>query len=727
MNFFKIIAFLSVAVLLCTGCGKDGYDFETDEGSVSFSVEASYSTAQPGTKADEESAGNNLNLNVDDFTLEIYKPEGMIRKWKYGEVKGQKMKLNKNQYTVKAYYGDSTATGFDAIYFAGKTPFVIQGQTTTPVSVVCKMANVKVAVQWGVNIANEYADYSAKIYRNGKNGSLVFSKDETRSGYIPAGDLVLEMTMVTNSGEKRVYKAKTVACAANDFITFTIDTKEQQKEEVTVSFRIDSSTTDKDKVVFIPAVLVAAPAPTMNLVGFTAGAENTGSVEFVEAVGFSDNLAVGISAPGLIKSCILITDSEAFPSSWPQSIDLLDENANSSQLSTVRAYGIEWSNMMGEKFGTVSFKKLTELIRRTGNCVNDFTVKVTDAQNKEVSMKVSLNIKEAALAVSSIPAYDMWATKAYVTASTSDGNPEHLTLQYSSDNGANWNSFKAENITVSAGASANSRDFEVRGLASATNYLFRAAYFNSVSTQTQAGKTEAAAQLGNSGFEEWVSRKVVSYTIIGESLQTVYDPWASGSTDKWWDTNNAETTKTSGTPAYLEKKCFPMVSYNKQGRTGRAAQLMAIAVDGSNTNTTSNSNAIAGQLFIGTYGGNEGHSFASRPSSLTFYYTYTPKGDNDDDTFDVYIKVLSGTTVIGEGSMAKRVAKASPVSSWTLAEIPVTYSDNTKTATAVQVRFKSSTASVPPHEKNTSITNGEESSKVHGGSILLVDDMILKY
>ncbi len=724
MNFSKIIAFLSVAILLCTGCGKDGYDFETDEGSVSFSVEASYATTQSGTKAENAPQGNELDLNVDDFTLEIYKPEGMIRKWKYGEVKGKKMALNKNQYTVKAYYGDSTATGFDAVYFAGKTPFVIQGQTTTPVSVVCKMANVKVAVVWGPNIATEYADYSVKIYRSGKSGSLIFSRDETRSGYIPAGDLILEVTMITNSGVTRVYKANAVACAANDFITFTLDTKEQQREEVSISFTIDSSTSDKNKVIEIPAFLVAAPAPTMNLVGFTAGEGNTGNVEFVEGVGFANELGVGINAQGFIKSCILTTVSEAFPSSWPQSIDLLDEDANSTQLSTIRAYGIDWTQMYGKKYGTISLKNLTSLIRRVGNSVNEFTIKVTDAQDKEVSMKVSLNIKDASLAVSSIPVYNMWATKAYVTASTSDGNPEYLTLQYSADNGASWNSFRAENIAVSDGATAESKNFELRGLAPATNYLFRAAYFNSVSTQTQTGKTEAAAQLGNSGFEEWTVREEKVYN---NNTQKVFDPWASGSSDKWWDSNNAKTTTEASVSASgYTFKFFPMVSYTT-GRTGKAAQMMAIAVNWWNTSGTSMSDATPAELFIGSYGGNEGHGFASRPSSFSFYYTYTPKGGSDNDTFDVYVKVLSGTTVIGEGSMVKTVAKSSPVSSWTLAEIPVTYSDKTKTATAVQVKYRSSTASKPSYEIGTSVTLAGENYKCHGGSILLIDDMVLKY
>ena len=167
-TFLCIVGF----ALLTFSCGKDAYDFGTGEGDVNFQLATDHTTSVIGTKAEEVP-----QLNVDDFTLEIFNSSGVrFKRWKFGEIKEEKVRMNKGTFTAHAFYGGSTATGFDVVYYAGKKVFSVEGQTTTAVGVVCKMANVKVAIQWGENVAKDYSDYSVKVYREGRNGSLFFNK-----------------------------------------------------------------------------------------------------------------------------------------------------------------------------------------------------------------------------------------------------------------------------------------------------------------------------------------------------------------------------------------------------------------------------------------------------------------------------------------------------------------------------------------------------------------------
>lgn len=724
MKRFSIIrlSLFGIVATLLTGCGKDAYDFGEEivgdqEGNVEFSVTADHRT-NTTTRADVGL------LNVDDFTFEIFNSNGVkIKKWeKFSDVKGQKVRFNKGNFTAKAYYGDSLATGFDVVYYAGKTDFFVNGQSTTPVMVTCTQGNVQAKVVWGDHIKADYTDFSVKIYRKGESDKgVTFSKTETRSGFLPAGTLLLEIYLQDNAGGTRTYTTPEYSYSANDFVTFNIDTKESSKYEVGVTFTIDDATIDKPITITVPATLVAKEAPKFNVEGFTESSDGY-EANFIEGVGVSGDLYVGINAPGFIKSCVLTTVSDAMPAEWPETIDLTDET--DASINLVKSYGISWSELKGQSYATISFADLTRKIMKTASgASNDFTLTVTDQKGKETTVKLSLKVTDATIAVNSLPSYDMWATKAYITAITSDGDPERLSLQYSSNGGASWITPESGNIEV-VETTTDGRRFMLSGLDPDTEYSFRAIYNNTYS-EPQTGRTEPASQLGNSGFEEWTTREVVSYQLFSASYQKVFDPYSSGG-EKWWDSNNSETTKKSSTPGYLTFKCFPMVSYTT-GRSGYAAQIMAVAVNGANTSGTSLSNATPAELFLGTYGGETGHDFSSRPSSLSFYFEYTPKGSGSDDTFDVEVKVMSGTDIIGSGTLTRTVQLSQPVTSWSLAEVPITYSETGKSATSIQVRFRSSTSSEPPYIMNTSVTLAGENYNCHGGSILLVDEIELKY
>lgn len=637
-------AFLCVVgiTLLTFSCGKEAYDFGSGEGDVNFQLTTDYSTSIVGTKAEESP-----QLNVDDFTMEIFNSAGVkFKKWKYGEIKEEKVRMNKGIFTAHAFYGDSTATGFDAHYYAGKQVFTVEGQSTTEVSVVCKMANVKIAVQWGENLVKDYSDYSVKVYREGRNGSLLFNKGEERCGYIPAGDLKLEISLTDPDGNKRVYSPKAISSAANDFITFTIDTKEAAKEEVSVSFQLVTGTDDKTETVVIPAALVAKPAPTVEMVGFTDGV-----VSFVEGTGIMEDLQLRITAPGFIEKCELVTKSEFFPSNWPSNVDLL--SASQDVLSMIRAYGISWSMSRGmDKYGIIDFKELSKKIRVIGNNENEFKVIITDVKGQKAEVDLVFNITEASVSLNEIPDYDMWANKVYVELTTNVDDISLLKFESLNSDASSVLSTISSSLVSRIG---NVSRFELTGLTPGTSYLLRANYCNGFKyTSEKSCVTEVAQQLENGDMEKWSNN---SYTTYGQQGKIyLYYPGASSS-DKVWCTKNPLTMHgvgdgtSSGTTnqrtAYRWNSCTIPTTDAVSGNAAeiRTMGLSTVGLGGTDVGSgflwstkavedavKKNYRVYAGVLYTGSTDvasgvetiNQTGIGHSSRPQSLKFNYKYAP-------------------------------------------------------------------------------------------------------
>lgn len=704
---WKYALLSAFSALLLASCGKDEYDFG-NEGEVSFALSAEYVTSAVKSYSEGD-------FSIDDFTLEIFNEEGVkIKKWKYGEIKNETVRLNAGYKKAVAFYGDSLATGFDIIYFAGENEFVVGGQSVTPVSITCRQSNVEIAVEWGEYIKSAYSDYSIRIYREGKSGELLFGSQTTESGYIPAGELSMEITLVNASGESRVYSPEPLQARANDFIKLKIDTKEPDKEEVDLDITVETTTNDIVEEIKIPAVLVAKEAPSFTFMG---EASAIAAVSIVEGADGSD-LNLSITAPGKIAGCTL-TSSFTSPvaEGWPSEIDLI--NGDETTLALMKSQGLDW-NLSDETYANVDFTGFVKSLRLvSGDNSNVATVTVTDKKGKSVAFELTFNIGEAQISLEEIPEYDMWATKAYLTASTADGDAAALSVEVSADGGLSWTTPQINEVS----SDASSKRLEIAGLTPGTSYEFRAAYYSTRSAEV-SGTTEAAAQVPNSGFEEWSEWEYKPY-ILSNDKQSNYGPYVSSSS-KWWDCNNSETTPENGwSPGYLTYKSFPMVSYVPgNGSSSRwAAQIMTIAISSTATPGTAPSPTVcAGRLFSGDYGGQNSRPFASRPSAISFDYKYV---QHESENFIVNVQVIGAGAVIGEGHLYP----AGNVSDWTNITLDIEYTNTAQKADAISIEFISTNASgSDAWEYDQSITyGGDKTARVHGGSILTVDNLKMVY
>ncbi len=727
----KHLRFIPALLLILSACSENiieqGPSGSGEMGSVSISLETDLRTDN-ATKAGEG------ELNVDDFRVAIYKMSNQMRLYNdsYANTVGREIKLNSGDYRLVAQLGDSTGCGFDKPYYMADPTFKVEGPKT-PVEAVAKLSNVKLAVKYDASITDNpetYADYYTVVKRkvNGtdrikKELSVKFSRTETRNAYIPAGDLYLEVYAKID-GVLKYYKTQPVTYNPNEFVTFTISTDASQGNLV-INIKVDSTVENKDYDVEIPAITVPQDAPSITLAGFD-GTDNSHS--FVEGVNAGANAMASFLARGSIAHCYLTVESEYLSTAWGVSGEYDFANLTADQKAKLNAAGFTWdANMATSRklsyidFSNVIAKMLSSIKAEAQDVVvADFTLRVEDSVTKadETSFSIVSSAVNQAVAVLD---YNVWAKMIKNPTVTADkGNMSLLKLQVSTDQ-KTWTDVAG--TPVQNGNTLTYNAYE--GTNPGTSYYFRSIYNNnpnSISPVLEV-RTEDAAQVGNSGFEDYHMETID----FGSFNRNWYLPYASGDAGPWWACNSRASMKTSTTAGYKPYKNFPSSGYVTDAHTGsKAAMLFCVHVSNSNTDWTAVSGQIyEGEIWIGTAddSGNkatEGHAFASRPSKLSFWYKYDTK---EGKTFYVnaWIKDAAGNVIATAQETAGQGA-----SQWTRHSLDFNYSNLFAKAATIFINFSASYGD-GSYTIDQSFTLGEENVSAHAGCFFKLDDIELIY
>lgn len=702
----------------------DEVQYETGKGGIRLAL----STEYPLTRADVVEG----NLNPDDFKIEIINSKGVIfKRWKtYADYKNEENSafvMNAGgPYRIRATYGDSLASGFNAFFFKGEQEFTVVPQETVNLNVVCRMANVKVAVVYGENIRNEYVDYSATI-KNSK-GSLTFGKDCKEAGYIPVEDLDITMTLTDANGKNWYFKnSSKVSVSPGDFLTLNLDTKPVPEYGVGIEVGIDRTTNDSTIVIEIPTYLLPAPAPVIVLDGFDA---ESGSISVVE--GTAKKAVVNMDVFSGIASCVMTVNSDYLVQDlqWPSMIDFL--NMETGTRNILDQYGVKYQSVTaGAVLASIEFTDLCRKLkynRDESSNAHSFTVTVTDTKGKSIEKTVSIIPAEANKSIA-FSEGDVWATKLYATLSTTDGDVTLLVPQVSLD-GKVWTTPE-----YNEAVSGSSKSVIITGLLPNTAYSVRASYYNN-SSEPMTLTTEAATQVSNSDFEEWSSFIHEWTHVIPIPKKTLewYRPYSSENT-AWWDVNSRSTmidyTSLAGA---TNSRVFFTGAYTQVDPYSGSRSAMIFTTRVWSTEYTATK---AGELFIGRAINNtpkgdgnggqheyDGHPFTSRPSAVKFAYKYVPV---NGETFyvEAWVKDASGKIL---GSFTNTAGTASE--SWKTMTIRFDYGNNLSTkAASIYISFKSSSATQPSYNENVSITvaDNKSYSGCNIGSILYLDDVELIY
>ncbi len=732
------LRFLTLGLIVLFSCSREALNEPVagtpGELEIQLSVSDTEMDVRPAAKAVEE------NLpSTDDFMVELYNAKGVrIYRAPYAESAGMALKVNSGEYRLLAQCRDSAGAGFDpAVYawYAADSTFTVLPQEKKAISATAKMMKVKVNVSYGPNIVTDYPEHYSvvKLIKGTASAAeLKFSKEEKRSGYIPAGKLVYELYVVDpETQELKYFHNDTTDYKPNDFVKFSVDVVRGNGQTGNVTVTVDESVNGIEKKYEIPFDATTKAAPAISLDGFTPEK----SFSFVEGLEYPGT-QVNISAEGKIKAFELSSPlfaARGITSSPEETIDLASPSLDPAKAEAVRSLGFNFGrSVAGHRMSAISFESIgyRNQYNPSSEFSGTFTLKVTDGLGKTATETFSISQKPVSITFN--PQQHSAFAKRIIglSANVSDGDPAKAVLQYSLD-GINWKSVNQ----LSSSPEKEVKYSDITGLNPDTRYKLRVIYNGNENVVSNIAEltTEAAAQVGNAGFEDWLTEQY-SYKITwgGTFKYDWYRPWKAGEQDMWWAVTSRASMPSSGVGGVsnLHVKTCHTASPSIDSHSGKySAHIYTVNIGTFNTDAADSGTPYPGEIFLGTANdsgkhSSDGHSFISRPDKISFWYKFKPSAGTSETFYAlVELKAADGTSLF-----RKEITDGPAAEAWTLYEIPVEYSDLTKKVANAVIMFKSSSASKVDTDANSQLEiNGVVDFTAHFGSSLRIDDVEFIY
>ena len=713
---------------------------------IEGTTEVTFSLATDGThhKVKSELAADYIP-EVDDFTVEVFKQEGSKDKRLYRDTypnsKDKAIKLNAGSYYMLAYHGNALGVGFgkEYAYFQAKEPFQISAdQRKVSVSATAKLYNVKVAMNYGADLLKDYPDFLITLAtdKEGAKGTLSYTKnDAAKEGFIPAGTLTFTLfqdksqvnaTPDENGNIKVTAFRKTITVEPNDFITLTVNTKPAEGK-LTVGIEIDKETETVTDNVEINSTYVSTEAPVVTL-----GDKLTSTLEFHEEEDLTGALVSLKSAAGYSHVYLDFTSPYLESKGLISGLDLM--NMDEATKAEMDKLGITTTEMGPDvKFAAVDFSGLSQKVKYEADPFDaTFNVRVVDNNGNTVtSAPFTIKIQKLTAQVNVAEANAFARSFRGVTMTVNKGTASKFALQYRTGEG-DWTTVKPESIE------GNTLNFAKIGgsLLPETAYQFRSIYDNNAAevSDNVVVTTEAAAQVGNAGFEVWTTDSMtvkINANIFGKKFTHNWYEAFGNSVDKWWAVTSKKSMPTSvNDVSNYNVKNFPTVAYSSTEKCegSYSAHLFSVNIGGMNTSSSilAGNTTYPGELFIGTAddSGNptySGHKFINRPDKFSFKYKFTPQ-ESEKFYVKIEFKDASGNALYTLEDLEGPSAK-----DWTEYSTSIDWTDLTKKPENILIIFKSSSSKDPDVTAKSDLEVAGKIETGHFGSSLYIDDIQMIY
>lgn len=602
----KKIIFLcaaSMAMLSFSGCSDDiNYGLDGDgEGRLLVKAEL-----HSDVKVESRAAVSDDAL-AETAIIWIANSKGVVRDYKgFSTVPAEGIKLAADNYKAIAWAGDSVPASFEAKYYRGEEPFVINAGQTVAVNLVCKIVNAVVEVRYDEAVDDGLSDYTLTVGH--KAGSLTYNgrEDEYRPGYfmMPSFDKNLMCTLTGKLADGSEYTWKKEIADAKSATKYILHVTNNQQDPEEFGGALFDIVVEEEPIEEVEDIIMISAAPVIEALNFDmatpiVGEEGKLSETKLWIRSSAELDRVEVICPTLADVLgIGGGDFEIF-GMLPQVADILSAKGFSFQRFTHKD---DAENPEFEEVKLVFGEQFMNLIPKGEH---RFTIKATDATGRTGVASFDVLLTDAALRTEAVAADapTTWATRATVTGSVLKDGVVNLGFNYRKAGTQQWNFVAFEgNVAVGSTYSA-----EISGLEPGTEYEYQAVC-DEFAADAKTFTTEPALQLPNSDFEEW-SKPAKPYL-----------PYADGGIEFWDSGNHGATT--------LSDKSNLTTPSEEKVKSGRYSARLRSDFVGVGTL----GKFAAGNIFVGKYLATVsmngvlgwGKPFTSRPKALRGYVHYTP-------------------------------------------------------------------------------------------------------
>lgn len=590
-SIFAIAALAGLAIT--TGC-SDNYNYDlAGEGNVVFA----YTFSNDVKTASRASADELKEQLAQSAILWISKAngdngDGAVRKYNgLADISVEGVKLAGGTYVAELWAGDSVSASFDKKYYKARVPFTISSGATQ-VELCGRIANVVTSVNYSADVNDVLTDYTMTIGHD--RGSLTFDDPANQKGYfmMPSTDKNLTWTLTGRKNDGTQYTRSGVIENAKPCTEYILNVKcTPQSESVGAGF-LDIYI-DETEIPVEDDITIILP-PSIKGYGF-----DISSTIYSPAFGVGRK-SVYISAATASMNSVIVKSSLLESIFGEDDVDLLKSSA--SVVETLNNAGINWvynSNLDGDLSNLkLNFEESFMNKLSYGEYDIQFTATDSEGNVSEATMHISISeAKVIANPLSEDSPY-VWATTATLSADIANDDATNCAIEYRERGESDWN-----RIEPSLSRAGSTFTVNLTGLKPGATYEYRAVCDGFVGSSMNF-TTEAAAQVGNAGFEEWNTSKA---------------PFLLYTSEMYWDSGN------HGSATLKKNVTEPDTQYKHSGTYSAKLASQYVALFGIGK-------FAAGNAFVGKYLATDGtdgvlgfgRPFTSRPKALRIWAKYRP-------------------------------------------------------------------------------------------------------
>ncbi|MBU3807581.1 MAG: DUF4493 domain-containing protein [Candidatus Phocaeicola faecipullorum] len=634
-------------------------------------------------------------------------------------------------YAIEATHGENQLLAVDAPYYKGTAEAELADGESKTVNVKCKVANALASVVFSDGGALKFEDQFSECELNVLVAGDRALIDGVKSAYYRAGSTpTFEFRGILKDGGEEVVQTltddkfsdpATFAAGAHCVITLKIGAVEP-------GVKIEISKVEVNEVTVSETIPMKwLPKPKVTATGF----DSNNTLAFVETEQKQAALNLDLSSALQDIKFKFNFEDEQFASLEKEKEYLL----STDKATIEQALGITLPSV-GDKPESIDLKGLIAKLQTNAGVPTNNSIEIDVQANNRWSsdaiegestpnLTYTLTCNKPEFTVDAYPG-NIWTKEFTVNAlreeQVTSGDftklSSDMTYQYSADGQTGW-------TNLSDGMRQDQ-------LQSGTTYYIRGLYRGAVPGEVAEVSTYPETPLEYGDMEEW--NTITKKLCVGTNVFNWRDVYGNSPNNNIWACVNAKTFE--GDPNVYSTFNLNPSTYSVEGRSGKAAALRTVGWDNNWGNTSSLIRHIAaGKLFIGKYSfvhedGPEtydyGMSYSSRPTSVEFYYTYSPY---NGDSFKVWVVLENrsndgNVTRIGYGELTG----SESITSFTHNTISIEYSNIYLDITHMYIVFSSSANCSDVEEtENNNLQGMVSEGNYHNGSVLTIDDVQLIY